>query len=236
MSTKHILIALASIKLSLLGYYLFEEKVFTISEKVVVAKEKKIKKKVSQGNDATKESIEYSNDVEYLLSIKPDATKHKKDEMEALLKKLTAMRQHLITEIDVLNTREETLKNLDSSVQKKLEMLEQEKLFIANSLQKEKEIKAERVDTLSKVFEKMEPKKAAPIFAKLDQDLAVQIFLKIPQKMSTKIMESLPPDESVKLSEYLSRISSAREYDILERMNKIYDQTFCENSTPKDTL
>ena len=91
---------------------------------------------------------------------------------------------------------------------------------ILNWSKREKELKGERVKKLITFFQKMEPKKAAPMFEKMDKDLVISMFKEIPQKQITTVLEQMQPDKSVELSEYFGRVRSAREYDLLKEMNK----------------
>ena len=93
-------------------------------------------------------------------------------------------------------------------------------------LQQEKDLKGERVDKIAELFDKMDPKKAAPAFEKLDKDLTVFLFKKLKQKQVTAILETMNPDKSVELTEYFARVKSAKEYDILKELNESLRKEF----------
>jgi flagellar motility protein MotE (MotC chaperone) len=125
-----------------------------------------------------------------------------------------------------LAKREEQLKALEKSIEDKIIKLEEERKFIAKTLQQEKDLKGERVDKVAELFDKMEPKKAAPAFEKLDKDLTVALFKKLKQKQVTTILENMNPEKSVEITEYFARVKSAREYDILKELNESLRKEF----------
>ena len=125
-----------------------------------------------------------------------------------------------------LAKREEQLKSLEKSIEDKISKLEDERKFIAKTLQQEKDLKGERVDKVAELFDKMEPKKAAPAFEKLDKDLTVALFKKLKQKQITTILENMSPEKSVELTEYFARVKSAKEYDILKELNESLRKEF----------
>lgn len=125
-----------------------------------------------------------------------------------------------------LSKREEQLKLLEKSIEEKLLKLDDERKFIAKTLQQEKDLKGERLDKIAELYDKMDPKKAAPAFEKLDKDLTVALFKKLKQKQVTTILEAMPPEKSVELTEYFARIKSAKEYDLLKELNESLRKEF----------
>jgi flagellar motility protein MotE (MotC chaperone) len=125
-----------------------------------------------------------------------------------------------------LSKRENQLKALEKSIDDKLGKLEDERKFIAKTIQQEKDLKGERVDKIAELFDKMEPKKAASAFEKLDKDLTVILFKKLKQKQVTTILENMSPEKSVELTEYFARVKSAKEYDILKELNESLRKEF----------
>jgi len=125
-----------------------------------------------------------------------------------------------------LAKREEQLKALEKSIEEKLGQLEDERKFIAKTLQEEKDLKGERLDKIVELYDKMDPKKAATAFEKLDKDLTVALFKKLKQKQVTTILESMNPEKSVELTEYFARVKSAKEYDLLKELNESLKKEF----------
>jgi flagellar motility protein MotE (MotC chaperone) len=125
-----------------------------------------------------------------------------------------------------LAKREEQLKSLEKSIDEKLGQLEDERKFIAKTLQEEKDLKGERLDKIVELYDKMDPKKAATAFEKLDKDLTVALFKKLKQKQITTILETMNPEKSVELTEYFARVKSAKEYDLLKELNESLKKEF----------
>jgi flagellar motility protein MotE (MotC chaperone) len=125
-----------------------------------------------------------------------------------------------------LAKREEQLKSLEKSIEEKLGQLEDERKFIAKTLQEEKDLKGERLDKIVELYDKMDPKKAATAFEKLDKDLAVALFKKLKQKQVTTILETMNPEKSVEITEYFARVKSAKEYDLLKELNESLKKEF----------
>jgi flagellar motility protein MotE (MotC chaperone) len=162
-----------------------------------------------------------------LLELPPLNTESiQKDELGKYLEIAERKKRQLEERMDVLKAREGQLKKLESSIDDKLRLLDDERRFLAQTIQQEKDLKGERVDKLVTMYAKMEPKKAAPVFEKLDKDLVVELFKQLPQKQVTAILETMNPERSVFLSEYYGRVRSAREYDLLKEMNQSLRKEF----------
>jgi len=152
----------------------------------------------------------------------------KKDEIGRYLTLIERKQSQIENRIEILRTREEQLKALEGSVDQKIKKLEEEMIFFQGTIQKEKQVQGERLDKLVEFYQKMEPKKAAPVFEKLDRDLIVSLFNRFPQKQTTQILSLMNPDRSVELSEYYGRIRSGKEYELLKEMNLALRKEFEE--------
>jgi|LauGreDrversion4_2_1035121.scaffolds.fasta_scaffold34794_3 flagellar motility protein MotE (MotC chaperone) len=152
----------------------------------------------------------------------------KKEELGRYLDIAERKKRQIEDRLSNLSRREEQLKGLEHSIDEKLKKLDEERRFFAETIQKEKDLKGERLDKLITLYAKMEPKKAAPVIEKLDKDLVVELFKQLPQKQVTAILEVMPADKSVSLSEYYGRVRSMREYDVLKEMNQSLRKEFDE--------
>lgn len=162
-----------------------------------------------------------------LLELPPlDPEAMQKDEIGKYLEIAERKKRQLEERVELLKSRDEQLKKLEASIDEKLKRLDEERRFIAQTLQQEKDLKGERLDKLVNLYAKMEPKKAAPLFEKLDKDLVVELFKLLPQKQTTAILEGMNPERSVFLSEYYGRVRSAREYELLKEMNQSLRKEF----------
>jgi len=157
---------------------------------------------------------------------KLSAKKSKKEDVGKYMDMAERKERQIAERTTQLAQREEQLKSLEKSLDEKLGKLEEERKFIAKTLQQEKDLKGERVDKIAELFDKMDPKKAAPAFEKLDKDLTVILFKKLKQKQVTTILETMNPDKSVELTEYFARVKSAKEYDILKELNESLRKEF----------
>jgi len=150
----------------------------------------------------------------------------KREELGKYLEVAERKKQQIEDRLAGLSRREEQLKGLEGSIDEKLKRLDEERRYFAQTIQKEKDLKSERLEKLITMYAKMEPKKAAPVLEKLDKDLVVELFKALPQKQVTAILEVMAPDKSVMISEYYGRVRSAREYDVLKEMNQSLRKEF----------
>lgn len=166
-----------------------------------------------------------------------DTKNLKKEDVARYLSMADRKKRQLDERIAMLGKRERQLKQLEKSIDEKLKRLDDERKFFAQSIQQEKELQGQRLDKLVQLYDKMEPKKAAPVFEKMDEDLVVALFKKLRQKQVTLILETMNADKSVKLSEYFGRIRSGKEYDLLKEMNSSLRQEFADcKGLPKEKV
>jgi flagellar motility protein MotE (MotC chaperone) len=142
-------------------------------------------------------------------------------------------RQDVVKRLEFLEKREASLKQLEATIDRKLNQLDEERKFFSASIQKETELKKERMTRLIELYDKMEPKKAATMFESLSPDLSVSLLKALKQKQLTSILEKMAPDKAAKLTEYFSRQKSGAEYDLLKEMNSSLKDAFKECKTDK---
>ena len=230
-------------------YFLFESDYLFVGEKEVTAQvdqetinqiEGENKKKDKAGeisrddqiNPNTSSSSAIDSMIGELFDLpKPNPDKVKKREIGKYLKLIERKNRQVEDKLDILRQQMEKLKNLEDSIDDKLTRLEEEVAYFQQTQQKEKQIKAERLDKLVEFYQKMEPKKAAPVFEQLDRDLVVALFNRIPQKQTTNILSLMIPERSVQLSEYYGRLRSANEYELLKEINTSLKKEFADCKT-----
>ena len=105
-----------------------------------------------------------------------------------------------------LNTREMQLKTLEIEVDKKLAAMQQLRNELVKLLDRKDEAEGERIGELSKIYEKMNPQKAALLITELDDQLAVDLLLGIKKKTAGKILDSLDPETATELSKAFTEI------------------------------
>jgi len=137
-------------------------------------------------------------------------------------------RQDVLRRMEFLEKREASLKQIEGTIDRKLTQLDEERKFFAASIQKEVDLKKERLTRLIELYDKMEPKKAATMFESLSLDLSVSLLKSLKQKQLTAILEKMAPDKAAKLTEYFSRMKSGAEYDLLKEMNSSLRDAFKE--------
>lgn len=178
----------------------------------------------SEDDDATKKRKSFLSDLFELPKLDPK--KARKEEVGKYLDLADRKGKQISEREMMLTKKEQQLKDIEKSIDEKLVKLDEERKFIAKTLQQEKDLKGERLDKLVELYDKMEPKKAAPQFEKIDQDLAVALFKRLKQKQVTTILELMNPDKSVAITEYFGRVKSGKEYDLLKELNSSLKKEF----------
>jgi len=225
--------ALVGLKLTLLGLFLLVQYgKINIGELSLFAEETKANDEMR----APEENQPKDQEIHQLLEIPKisDDSPQSKETLGRYLDFADRKRQEIIKRLEFLEKRETFVKSLEQKIDKKLQQLDDERKFFAASIQKEQDLKKDRLDRLIELYDKMEPKKAASLFENLDPDLAVAMLKSLKQKQLTAILEKMTPDKATKLSEYFSRNKSGTEYEMLKEMNASLKETFNECKTPKE--
>ena len=105
-----------------------------------------------------------------------------------------------------IDTREMELKTLVAEVDKKLAAMQQLRNELVELLDRKDATEGERIGELSKIYEKMNPQKAAVLITALDYQLAVDLLLGIKKKTAGKILDNLDPETATKLSKAFTEI------------------------------
>lgn len=107
---------------------------------------------------------------------------------------------------DKIDAREMQLKTLEAEVDKKLAAMQQLRNELVKLLDRKDETEGERIGELSKIYEKMNPQKAAVLIKALDYQLAVDLLLGIKKKTAGKILDSLDAVTATELSKAFTEI------------------------------
>ncbi|NOY13969.1 MAG: hypothetical protein GXP51_09955 [Deltaproteobacteria bacterium] len=105
-----------------------------------------------------------------------------------------------------LDSRELQLKTLESEVDKKLAAMQELRGKLVKLLNLKKAEEGRRVGELSKIYEKMEPTKAALLIKDLDQQLAIELLIGIKKKTAGQILDNLDVETATKLSKAFTEI------------------------------
>ncbi len=105
-----------------------------------------------------------------------------------------------------IDSREMELKTLEMEVDKKLAAMQQLRNELVKLLDRKDATEGERIGELSKIYEKMNPQKAAVLIKALDYQLAVDLLLGIKKKTAGKILDNLDPETATELSKAFTEI------------------------------
>lgn len=105
-----------------------------------------------------------------------------------------------------IDARKMQLKTLEMEVDKKLAAMQQLRDELVKLLDRKEETEGERIAELSKIYEKMNPQKAAVLIKALDYQLAVELLLGIKKKTAGKILDSLDATTAIELSKAFTEI------------------------------
>ena len=183
--------------------------------------------KLAQNDDSEEVVVKRKSYLDDLLSLpKIDTSNLKKSEISRYLNILDRKNRQIEERVELLSRREKNLVKLEKSIDTKIDKLQEEMDFFNQTIQKEKEINQKRLDSLVEFYQKMTPKKAAPVFEQMDKDLVVSLFNRIPKKQTMNILSLMNPEKSVELTEYFGRIKSGKEYEMLKEINSALKKEF----------
>ena len=122
-------------------------------------------------------------------------------------------RASIFEEKKELALREKELKSLEEAVDKKLaeidnklQELEESKQQLAELLEEKTAEELKRIQELSKIYEKMDPVKAAIALSGLEQRLAADLLANMKVKAAAKILDSLNKVKATEISKTFSTI------------------------------
>ncbi len=174
----------------------------------------------------------------------PDIPKNGMKTSEALRirEELEWMRKDVEQKIVRLEEAKSAYDKSKENVTSQLKKVEEERRLLDETLQKEKNIKEERLKETVDFVAKMEPRAVAPILESMDRDLVMALFTKLPQRqvtkiLQTKILQNMAPPKATQLLEYFTHIRSGREFEMLKDMglcsaSKENDAKVQSNSDP----
>ena len=128
-------------------------------------------------------------------------------EERRILASLKEERAKLTAREKLLNAREMGLKTLQTEVDKMLNELRRLREEVEKLVAQKDEEENARILNLSKVYEKMDPTKAASIIATLKTNLAVDILANMKQKSAGKILNNLDGEKAASLSVAFSKLN-----------------------------
>ncbi len=78
--------------------------------------------------------------------------------------------------------------------------MEKTRIALTELLQEKRQLENEKAQALSKIYEKMDPPKAAQLLISLDKDLAVTIIEGMNSKKAGKVLNNMEPKVAATLS------------------------------------
>ncbi|THB72577.1 MAG: hypothetical protein D6B25_16605 [Desulfobulbaceae bacterium] len=134
-------------------------------------------------------------------------------EERRLFTRIREERETIFEEKKALELRKKELKTLEDAVDKKLAEidnkllnLEKQKKEIAALLQEKDTKEAAKLQNLGKIYEKMDPAKAALALSGLDQKLAADLLAVMKPKSAAKILDNLQKPKATDISKTFSQI------------------------------
>jgi flagellar motility protein MotE (MotC chaperone) len=174
------------------------------------------KMEASPGNSAKNMNLE--------SSVPPvPRTLNSLSEAEKIRQNLEFLRQDAIAKAKGLAVAQAALERTRKDVEEKLKQIKEKETLLAETLQKEKEVKEERLKEALVFVEKMEPRKASPVIEGMDRDLVLALFKKLPPRVVTKLLENVSPKKATEWMEYYTRIRSGREFALLRELGLCHD-------------
>jgi flagellar motility protein MotE (MotC chaperone) len=139
-------------------------------------------------------------------------------EAERIRVNLELVRRDAEAKLKALAKARQAYERSKREVDARLKEVKEQKSLLDETLQKEKETKAERLKDVLVFIEKMEPRKSAPLVESMDRDLVIALFKKLPSRVVTRILENVSPRKATELMEYYTRLRSGREFAMLREL------------------
>lgn len=130
-------------------------------------------------------------------------------EQRRIITLLQRQRETLDSRESALNEREKELKILQSEVEEKLARLEEARTVLENLLDQKERIEGERVSDLSKIYQRMDPARAAAALDTMDQDLAIGILSQMRSKGAGEILNEMSKEKAAELSRAFTSLDNA---------------------------
>lgn len=122
-----------------------------------------------------------------------------------LLQSLRSMKEALEERERRLLLREKAVAEVEKEADKRLKELEAMLAKVQQRLQEEESIKSKKIKRLTAVYASMKPEKSAQVIERMDLDTVIKIFSRMDEKKVGKIMSFLPPEKAVLITEGLTK-------------------------------
>ncbi len=105
-----------------------------------------------------------------------------------------------------LKTQEESLKELELVVEKKIKLYNSLLASLKKIIKELKKTESEKFLHVVKTYEKMSPEEAALQFEQLDEDMAVKIISKMKERKAAAVLARMSPKKAARLIEKVTTI------------------------------
>ena len=132
-------------------------------------------------------------------------------EERRVLASLKKEREKLQRKKESMAKREKELKVLQQEVEKKLKQLRQWRGDLEELLAEKKQKEQKRVQKLSRIYQRMDPGKAAAALGSVKRDLAVNILSRMRSGTAAEVLNSMDKKQAATLSTDLSELEVPEE-------------------------
>lgn len=132
-------------------------------------------------------------------------------EERRILASLKEERQELQRKKDRIAKREKELKVLRQEVEKKLQQLRQWRGDLEKLLEQKEKQERKRVKKLSRIYQRMDPVKAAAALGSVKRDLAVGIISRMRSGTAAEVLDNMDREQAAALSTDLSKLEQQEE-------------------------
>lgn len=166
--------------------------------------ESKTSLKISDNKDTTKD-IESDNSIVITERSDNVAIGEFNSDQVKLLKQLSERRKNIDKREEGLKNQENILKTLKSNITHKIQELKAVQKNIDDSRKRHDNEEKERMQKLVKIYEKMNPKKAAAVFNELDTAFSSEVVINMNHSKVGAILSYMHPVKARELSMALAR-------------------------------
>ena len=129
------------------------------------------------------------------------------EEAEVLLN-LRSIKENLDLRSKVLDERQSSIEKAEEGMAARIKELESLVAKMQDQLQQERGFKSKKIKKLAAVYSSMKPEKAAPVVTRMELDTVVKMFARMDDKKVGKILSFLPPEKAVIITQALTRQSN----------------------------
>lgn len=126
------------------------------------------------------------------------------EEAEVLLN-LRSIKKDMDLRSKALDERQRSIEEAEAGVATRINELESLVAKLQDQLQQEKSIKSKKIKKLAAVYSSMKAEKAAPVITMMKLDTVVKMFARMDDKKVGKILSFLAPEKAVSITQALTR-------------------------------